>query len=96
MGRIWSWGQGVKAGCVPFVFRYARHSDEPLKQKTLGVRPSCFPGLISTAYIHPPGTQPASPRWQNQNSLTNICSRKVFPIGRGFDVVAEWQLFYRQ
>ena len=81
MGRIWSWGQGVKAGCVPFVFRYAKHSDEPLKRKTLGVWPSCFPGLISTAYIHPPGTQPASPRWQNQNSLTNICSRKVFPVG---------------
>ena len=56
MGRIWSWGQGVKAGCVPFVFRYAKHSDEPLKRKTLGVRPSCFPGLISMAYIHPDGT----------------------------------------
>ena len=81
MGRIWSWGQGEKAGCVPFVFRYAKHSDEPLKRKTLGVRPSCFPGLISTAYIHPPGTQPAFPPWQNQNSLTNICSRKVFPVG---------------
>ena len=38
-------------------FRYARHSDEPLKQKTLGVRPSCFPGLISTEYIHPDTTQ---------------------------------------
>ena len=95
MGRIWSWGQGVKAGCVPFVFRYAKHSDEPLKRKTLGVRPSCFPGLISTAYIHPPGTQPAFTPWQNQNSLTNIYSRKVFPIGRGFCFAAERYLRYR-
>ena len=84
MGRIWSWGQGVKAGCVPFVFRYAKHSDEPLKRKTLGVRPSCFPGLIPTAYIHPPGTQPAFPPWQNQNSQADICSLKVFPIGPRF------------
>ena len=84
MGRIWSWGQGEKAGCVPFVFRYAKHSDEPLKRKTLGVRPSCFPGLISTAYIHPPGTQPASPPWQKQNSQADICSLKVFPIGLRF------------
>ena len=66
------------------------------KRKTLGVRPSCFPGLISTAYIHPPGTMSPSPPWQNQNSLTNICSRKVFPIEREFDVAAEWRLFYRQ
>ena len=80
-GRIWSWGQGGKAGCVPFVFRYAKHSDEPLKRKTLGMRPSCFPGLISTAYIHPPGTQPASPPWQMQNSQADICSLKVFPAG---------------
>ena len=41
---------------VPSGFRFAKHSDEPLKRKTLGVRPSCFPGLISMAYIHPAGT----------------------------------------
>ena len=66
---------------VPFGFRYARHSDEPLKRKPVGVRPSCFPGLISMAYIHPPGTQPAFPPRQNQNSQAGICSRKVFPVG---------------
>ena len=82
--RIWSWGQGGKAGCVPFVFRYAKHSDEPLKRKPVGVRPSCFPGLISMAYIHPPGTQPAFPPWENQNSQAGICSLKVFPTGPRF------------
>ena len=81
MGRIWSWGQGVKAGCVPFVFRYAKHFDEPLKRKTGGVRPSCFPGLISMAYIHPPGTQPPFPPGHKQNSLAGICSLKVVSIG---------------
>ncbi len=77
------------------MFRYAKHSDEPLKRKTVGVRPSCFPGLISTAYIHPVGTSLLL-CLEKQNSLTNICLRKVFPVGRGFDVVAEWRLFYRQ
>ena len=30
-------------------FRYAKHSDEPLKRKSVGYQPSCFPGLISMA-----------------------------------------------
>ena len=64
-GRRLSRSQRGEAGCVPTGFRYARHSDEPLKRKTLGVWPSCFPGLISTAYIHPPGTQPAFPPYYN-------------------------------
>ena len=42
-------GQRGEGGMVPSGFRYAKHSDEPLKQKILGVRPSCFPGLISMA-----------------------------------------------
>ena len=66
---------------MPTGFRYAKHSDEPLKRKTLGVRPSCFPGLISMAYIHPSGTRPASPRWQKQNSPAEPYSLKVFPVG---------------
>jgi len=55
------WGQGGKAGCVPFGFRYAKHFDEPLKREPVGYQPSCFPGLISQAKIHPPCTQSAFP-----------------------------------
>ena len=74
MGRGLSWGQRGESGCVPTGFRYARRSDEPLKQKTLGVRPSCFPGLISTAYIHPAGTSLllclTKPEFADQHLLT--------------------------
>ena len=34
---------------VPSGFRYAKHSDEPLKREPVGYQPSCFPGLISMA-----------------------------------------------
>ena len=36
--------------------------------------------------MHPPGTQPASPPWQNQNSLAEICSLKVVPVGLWFQL----------
>ena len=69
---------------MPTGFRYAGHCDEPLKRKPVGVRPSCFPGLISMAYIHPSGTQRASPRRQKQDSVAEFCSLKGILIGARF------------
>ena len=34
--------------------------------------------------MHPPGTQPAFPPWQKQNSLAKNCSLKVVPVGLRF------------
>ena len=53
--------------CVRSGFKYAKHSDEPLKQKTLGVGPSCFLGSHLTG-INSPGQQTDSPG-QTQGSL---------------------------
>ena len=77
------------------MFRYARHFDEPKAEIS---RVSAL--LLSWSHLHgiysPCRDIPPSLTGKTLNSLTNICSRKVFPIGRGFDVVAEWRLFYRQ
>ncbi len=48
------WGRGCREARqrrrdVPSGFRYAKHSDEPLKREPVGYQPSCFPGLISMA-----------------------------------------------
>ena len=42
------------------------------KQKSVGYQPSCFPGLISMAFIHPPGTMPPFPPWPTTKSA--LCS----------------------
>ncbi len=36
---------------VPSGFRYAKHSDEPLKREPVGYQPSCFPGLTTTSAL---------------------------------------------
>ena len=96
---VWGWGKGDLRFCehrAKSVVGPVREgemsrpgSDMPNipmspKRKSVGYHPSCFPGLISMAYIHPPGTQPAFPPWQKQDSLAKVCSLKVVPVGLRF------------
>ncbi len=40
-------GQGWKAGCVPFGFRYAKHSDEPKAESRYSLAGICSLKVVS-------------------------------------------------